>query len=75
MFLKLFEFNDKIQLMENFAKGSCPDSFFNYKPFQNRFFCHPERSEGSQRVENTRFFAPLRMTISSEAGFEIACKN
>jgi hypothetical protein len=24
---------------------------------QNLFFCHPERSEGSQRLENTRFFA------------------
>jgi hypothetical protein len=34
-----------------------------YKPFQNQFFGHPERHEGSQRVENTRFFAPLRMTI------------
>ena len=34
----------------------------SYKPFQNLFFCHPERSEGSQRIENTRFFASLRMT-------------
>ena len=30
---------------------------------QNWFFCHPERSEGSQPSENTRFFASLRMTI------------
>jgi hypothetical protein len=29
---------------------------------QNRFFCHPERSEGSQLFENARFFASLRMT-------------
>jgi hypothetical protein len=34
----------------------------NDKPFQNPFSCHPERSEGSQPVKNTRFFAPLRMT-------------
>jgi hypothetical protein len=27
------------------------------------FVCHPERSEGSQASENTRFFATLRMTI------------
>jgi hypothetical protein len=29
---------------------------------QNRFFCHPEQSEGSQLIENARFFASLRMT-------------
>jgi hypothetical protein len=34
----------------------------NDKPFHNPFSCHPERSEGSQPVKNTRFFAPLRMT-------------
>jgi hypothetical protein len=27
MFLKLFEFNDKIQLMENFADGAAPIPF------------------------------------------------
>ena len=27
MFLKLFEFNDKIQLMENFAEGAAPIPF------------------------------------------------
>jgi hypothetical protein len=26
------------------------------------YFCHPERREGSQLPENTRFFAALRMT-------------
>jgi len=31
--------------------------------FQNLFYCHPERSEGSQAIKNTRFFASLRMTI------------
>ena len=31
MFLKLFEFNDKIQLMENFADGAAPIPFFNSK--------------------------------------------
>ncbi len=29
------------------------------------YFCHPERSEGSQLFEIERFFASLRMTIQS----------
>jgi hypothetical protein len=29
----------------------------------NPFFCHPERSEGSQGLEKARFFSPLRMTF------------
>jgi hypothetical protein len=29
-------------------------------------FCHPERSEGSQPFENTRFFASLRMTYQGK---------
>jgi hypothetical protein len=33
------------------------------EPLAKLFFCHPERSEGSQPPENARFFAPLRMTI------------
>jgi hypothetical protein len=32
--------------------------------FKIGLFCHPERSEGSQGIENTRFFSTLRMTIS-----------
>jgi hypothetical protein len=39
---------------------------------QNWFFCHPERSEGSQPSENTRFFALLRMTIVVKGEF---CKS
>jgi hypothetical protein len=35
-----------------------------YSLFQNRFLYHPEQSEGSQGIENTRFFATLRMTIA-----------
>jgi hypothetical protein len=31
---------------------------------KNEFSCHPERSEGSQAVEKTRFFASLRMTTA-----------
>jgi len=31
--------------------------------------CHPERSEGSQVLENTRFFALLRMTDRLDRGF------
>jgi hypothetical protein len=31
--------------------------------------CHPERSEGSQPFENTRFFASLRMTYQGKPGF------
>jgi hypothetical protein len=31
--------------------------------FKNGFFCHPERSEGSQLIGNTKFFASLRMTF------------
>jgi hypothetical protein len=31
--------------------------------FGNCSLCHPERSEGSQAVENTRFFAAPRMTF------------
>ena len=30
--------------------------------------CHPERSEGSQVRENTRFFAALRMTKRLDEG-------
>jgi hypothetical protein len=30
---------------------------------ENLFFCHPERSEGSELAANARFFAALRMTI------------
>jgi hypothetical protein len=36
---------------------------------QNLFFCHPERSEGSQVIENSRFFASLRMTETKILGF------
>jgi hypothetical protein len=32
-------------------------------------FCHPERSEGSQPFENTRFFASLRMTDQGKLKF------
>jgi hypothetical protein len=31
-------------------------------------FCHPERSEGSQALENSRFFAALRMTTPTFSG-------
>jgi hypothetical protein len=30
------------------------------KLFQTPFVCHPERSEGSQAIENAGFFTPLR---------------
>jgi hypothetical protein len=30
---------------------------------RSSFFCHPERSEGSQCVEKARFFTALRMTF------------
>jgi hypothetical protein len=33
-----------------------------YEALAKLFLCHPERSEGSQPFENTRFFAQLRMT-------------
>jgi hypothetical protein len=33
------------------------------EPLAKLFLCHPERSEGSQPPENTRFFVPLRMTM------------
>jgi hypothetical protein len=39
---------------------------------QNWFFCHPERSEGSQASENSRFFATLRMTMVVNGEF---CKS
>jgi hypothetical protein len=32
-------------------------------PLQTPFFCHPERSAGSQFMGNARFYASLRMTI------------
>jgi len=34
-----------------------------FEPLAKLFLCHPERSEGSQPSANTRFFAPLRMTM------------
>jgi hypothetical protein len=34
-----------------------------YKLLQNRFPCHPERSEGSQALGTARFFALLSMAI------------
>jgi energy-converting hydrogenase Eha subunit B len=37
--------------------------------FKTCVFCHPERSEGSQVIKNTRFFASLRMTY--EGVFEV----
>jgi hypothetical protein len=36
---------------------------------QKWFICHPERSEGSQIYENTRFFAALRMTFKGKPYF------
>jgi hypothetical protein len=33
------------------------------------FFCHAKRREGSQALENSRFFASLRMTLSLRVGF------
>jgi hypothetical protein len=74
IYFKLSEFNDKIQLMANFEEGAAPIPFSTTSHFKTGFW-PPERSEGSQRVENTRFFASLRMTIPLWAGFEIACKN
>jgi hypothetical protein len=43
-------------LLEPFAKP------FYRSSCKIGLFCHPERSEGSQAFENTRFFAALRMT-------------
>jgi hypothetical protein len=37
--------------------------------FKIDLFCHPERSEGSKLIGNTRFFATLRMTFHCEARF------
>jgi hypothetical protein len=42
------------------------------EPLVKLFLCHPERSEGSQPSENTRFFAPLRMTMVVKKEF---CKS
>ena len=39
---------------------------------QKCWYCHPERSEGSQPLINTRFFASLRMTILGKGEF---CKR
>jgi hypothetical protein len=39
------------------------------KLLQGLFFCHPERNEGSQVIENSRFFASLRMTTYKSLGF------
>jgi hypothetical protein len=39
---------------------------------QKSFFCHPERSEGSQASEITRFFATLSMTMVVNGEF---CKR
>ena len=44
----------------------------NHKSFQNTFFLHQERSEGSQLLEKARFFASLRMTLFNE--FEVLNK-
>jgi hypothetical protein len=34
-----------------------------------KLFCHPERSEGSQSVGNTRFFTSLRITAVVDLEF------
>jgi hypothetical protein len=49
-----------------------PEIGFALEPLAKLFSCHPERSEGSQPSENTRFFAPLRMTIVVNKEF---CKS
>jgi hypothetical protein len=43
--------------------------------FKTDLSCHPERSEGSQHLENTRFFATLRMTFFVKVDFEMASRN
>jgi hypothetical protein len=37
--------------------------------WQDLLFCHPERSEGSQLLENAEFLAALRMTNQGDLGF------
>jgi uncharacterized protein YbaR (Trm112 family) len=44
----------------------------NYQDLKNALFCHPERSEGSQALKPTRFFAGLRMTNEGGEGFATA---
>jgi hypothetical protein len=44
-------------------------SLLRWRLLQKCWFCHPERSEGSQPFENTRCFALLRMTYQGKLRF------
>jgi hypothetical protein len=57
--------------------GTVDSRIQSLEPFAKLFFCHPERNEGSQSPENTRSFAPLRMTkwLLAEASTSYKEKN